>query len=228
MISKGKTNIKEWLSKCVKLGIINDNSFQRLVESNENKEGFLNKYSLPRYKQFGKVQQFRELERLVPDEHKINGKFWVRNIPKNDDLPTTSKFNVSYNHLEDIIKKSGDNYIFQIIEYFKGEYSGTIIINQGKLLHEMWEGDHKDSEKKKSTKIFVQSVNTPFGGIHFDYSKNTKDYEKNLMVEGIKFFSPNLTMASLENLRLYADYIYTKNSGYIFIDGSELDFWTKI
>jgi len=93
-------------------------------------------------------------------------------------------------------------------------------------LSELWLGDHTEQDHISIENSWSQSIDTTTD-FHFNYSPNTSQKEKEIMLNALRYFTNPIIRDNIDRLRFYADYIYRKDKGYIFLDGSEGKFWTN-
>ncbi len=229
MVRKGRINIREWIKPLANLGVLNKQQFLEIASANDDKEQFLRKYHLPQYRYFGTVKSVPALFRIIEPQAR-NGRFWLRCIPAKTKVKVMTCIDMGFHNLQEqitLMNNSGEVYLFQIIEYIKGTHAGTIIADHGKIIGELWCGDHIDQDRIFRDESFRQTINIPIGETAFMYSKNATARERSIMIDALKFFAKTLHPKDLEQLKLYADYVYNPDWGYIFIDGSEKDLWTN-
>ncbi len=228
MSTRGRINIKEWGNSLVEIGEMSRAAFEELVRANEAKAEFMKKHNLPTNIMYGQIQRLEELTGILPPNYE-NELFWLRCVPREQHVRTETFIDIG---VEEIKKKIPEfsrrnKYIYQIIEYWKTKYSGTIIANNGKIVQELWLGSHVRQETLTIDDVFSQSIDLTKGEIHFSYSPNSEREQKEIMINALRFFVDKLSRQKLEQLRFYADYGYREDKGYRFLDGSELRFWTN-
>lgn len=238
-----KTGMMETLEKMGRGGLLPLWEVDRLMTDNESKYERLHKYGLPTFFTWGPTESFEETAKLIPDSWKEIPKtleiparrFLVRCAPKNlhSALKIERTMNITWPEVATFIKQlpgGKENYTVEIREHGNADYAGTIIANgKGKIMTEISSGNLAEQENKGISDIKNARIDLSDGvDIHIKYSENSSEFEKNIILGALKYFTPELSRKNLEELKIYTEFSYSKEQGYRFFEVTTDDFWTNL
>ena len=236
-----KPDITQWAKKANELGITIGNSADEILEQSQNKKERIEKSGLPTGTIYGPYDSFEEIEKVVSLEKRKDTRYFVRCVPKNykknSNLEIKRINNVNYDQAKELygkILEDKENYTVTLLEIWEPEYSGGVVINQGRVMIDLEKGDKfyskEDSpEEIKGASLDVSGQETRETNIHFDYSNDPTKKEKEIMMEAIKYFNPELNRDIFEQLKIYTDFYYSSKYGFKFVDyfeGEKADKYT--
>ena len=100
---------------------------------------------------------------------------------------------------------------------------------------ELEEGDKffaKGDELKevKGASMDLSGIHGQVGG-HFKYLNDPTEEQKEVMMKAIKYLNPTLDRELFEKLKVYADFYFSPEHGFKFVDyfeGKDVDIFTKV
>lgn len=224
-------SIRDYLEKLEEGGHISRQKAEKLIAENEEKQARLEKFHLPTFVNYGVFNDLDSALAAIP-ANKKDEKFLVRCAPKKPELTIQRIKSVSLDEIANFVNNlpnGKENYTIELREYWNANYGGTIVGDgKGKIIIEMAEEGRAELEKATAEKIKSGSWDAKSSGISFHWNEESTDKEKGIMIEAIKFFSPMLKRNELEKLKIYAEFVYSAENGFKFIDISDEDFWTKL
>ncbi|MBU1038819.1 hypothetical protein KKC17_01080 [Patescibacteria group bacterium] len=231
----------DWLLAQQKDSLIDPKQTEKLLKENEEKQDRLKKYRLPTYATTGTHSSLEEAISYIPENKWGVEKFLVRCVPKNNGgLKIQRCRNIS---LEEVINfvnnlpEGKNNYFVEIREHWEPNYSGTIISDgDGSTVIEQVKGSHANLENQSiatptinpETGIKKLEINNNRFDLHFVSQGEPNLEEKNIMLEALRYFTPEINRKKLEKLKVYTEYCFSNKYGYRFIDIADNDYWTNL
>lgn len=232
-----KPDIKQWAEKASNLGLRLGDSLESILKQSVAKKERLKNSGLPIGISYGPFDSFEEIDKSVPIEQRDKTVYFLRCVPKDYKPGKDSKierfYNVNYNQAKNYFKQisiDSKEYTAELFEIWEPDYSGGLIINNGRVMIDLEKGDRfyskENEDENKGANLDLTGHETSKTGIHFEYNNNPTNEEKEIMLEALKYINPYLDRELFERLKIYAEYFYSHKEGFKFVDyleGKEAD-----
>jgi|GEM_PF-3937332 len=226
-----KPDITEWTKKSAEAGLVNKDELERVLINAGTKKSRLENSGLPIGVSYGPFDSWSDIEQAVPNNKRDNIQYFIRCVPK--DYETRSKLTISrlpnaswleVKEYYDRLSGGSDKYTIQLFETWQPDYSGGLVINNGRVMVDLEQGDkffYKKEDDKSQPVGATMDVSGQESGkfdLHFNYANNPTDEEKQIMLQTVKYLNPQLDRELFEKLQVYADYFYSREHGFKFVE----------